>query len=176
MIALRAAPILPGSVMVDLTPVDELARVVIAVCLLTTEDHHARVQGRVMNVTAGQRQMSWLIERLVASCPSTSSITLLPWREWQAALVSSMGDTASSPSSPSLSIVNPLHPLIAFFSGRGFPGAVATRTADTLAVLSACHIPPPSFLSEDALSVFFKRIIASIRPEDAVCSRSQGSD
>jgi thioester reductase-like protein len=151
MVELGAAPALgPQHVMADITPVNELARVTVALC--TTAERRLHVHGRTLNVSSGQVQMAWLVEHL-AACHS--EIKMMPWRVWQTTL------EASVDSEP-IGTANALHPLNTFFRGHTFPGAIATDTAEAKATLLACGIDPPMPVTAATADTFIRRLAESL--------------
>lgn len=151
MAVLGVAPFLATSIRADVTPVDELVRVTIALCC--AKEHWQTTSGRVLNLSSGQRPMSWLIEKLVAS--GGSRIKIEPWHLWQTALHESVHEQSALDNTLHR---NPLHPLVTFFSGQTFPGAISTSTAESAALLVKCGITPPRPVSEDTIKHFFEQL------------------
>jgi len=150
MALLGAAPQLQENIRVDATPVDELARVVVALC--NAEDRRLAVHGRTLNVTSGSRPMAWLVKQLAEF--HGGSIKLVPLNDWHDVLQASMEPGA-------IARPNPLHPLADFFRGGGFPGAITTSTAEAAHVVKACGVVAPARVTPAMVEKFLKRLVAA---------------
>ena len=169
MAQLRAAPDLEAAAAAaDLTPVDELARVIVRLSLFDDGRHAS--DGKVLNLTAEPLPMAALIgwlRRYAADCGR--AIELVSWPEWRAALRDSTeaaltagsggGDVSGAAGAGACGGVcggggggsgNPLHPLAASFGGFAYPTATLTLRGNARAALDACGAAAPAPVTEEA--------------------------